>query len=61
MKPVFVKDRNIKGYILIVNESVEDYHKTKRRETIIKLDLKKAWLHKLGFLGFPDAPERFWK
>lgn len=39
----FLKDRNIMDCILIVIESVEDYHRHKKRGTLIKLDLVKAY------------------
>lgn len=39
----FVKDRNIIDCILIANESVEDHYGQKKKGTILKLDLKKAY------------------
>lgn len=44
----FVKDRNTMDCTSVTNESVEDYHRTKKRGTIIKLDLEKAYTIQIG-------------
>lgn len=44
----FVKDRNTMDCISATNESVEYYHRTKKRGTIIKLDLEKAYTIQIG-------------
>lgn len=38
-----VKDRNIMDCILIANEAVDDYRRTKKRGILIILDLEKAY------------------
>lgn len=39
----FVKDRNIMDYILIVDETIVEYHRTKKRGTLINLDLETTY------------------
>lgn len=39
----FVKERNIMAYIMIANESVEDYRHRKKAGLILKQDLEKAY------------------
>lgn len=56
----FVKNRNIMDCILIANESVEDYIRTKKRGTLIKLDLRKAYdLTDWEFLDYVLARKGF--